>query len=215
METIRASAAAGILACLWKNTPVPHAVESNPSTSCLCLCSFGRPGHENVWEPPRFHMCGYLFETFPPVLASCSTFYLLVCSRVSRGRRGSEALSHAVRLKSTPLLSFTPPPQPPFLTLGKLWTEVRLPPDAAASKRKNKMFKQRRLESSPGYFYVTRPSSVLAVAFASQQSSGRNFPDAGCVSLVVIWKRKTSLMWTDTQYRAHFIQNGKRSVFTK
>lgn len=110
MEIIRASAAAGILACLWKNTPVPHAVESNPSTSCLCLCFFGRPGHENVWEPPRFHMCGYLFETFPPVLASCSTFYLLVCSRVSRGRRGSEALSHAVRLKSTPLLSFAPPP---------------------------------------------------------------------------------------------------------
>lgn len=66
----------------------------------LCV-QFGGPGHENVWEPPSRHMCGYLFETFPPVLASCSTFYLLVCSRVSYRRRGSEVLSHAVQLKST------------------------------------------------------------------------------------------------------------------
>lgn len=44
-------------------------------------------------------MCGYLFETFPSVHASCSTFYLLVCSRVSYRRRGSEVLSHAVQLK--------------------------------------------------------------------------------------------------------------------
>lgn len=34
-------------------------------------------------------------------LASCSTFYLLLCSRVSYRRRGSEVLSHAVQLKSS------------------------------------------------------------------------------------------------------------------
>lgn len=74
--------------------------KKNLSKWGLCV-QFGSPGHENVWEPPSLHMCGYLFETFPPVLASCSTFYLLVCSRVSYRRRGSEVLSHAVQLKST------------------------------------------------------------------------------------------------------------------
>lgn len=75
-------------------------MKKNLSKWGLCV-EFGGPGHENVWEPPSLHMCGYLFETFPPVLASCSTFYLLVCSRVSYRRRGSEVLSHAVQLKST------------------------------------------------------------------------------------------------------------------
>lgn len=55
-----------------------------------------------IWRPlPSPHMCGYLFETFPPVLASCSTFYLLVCSRVSHRRRGSAVLGHAEQRKST------------------------------------------------------------------------------------------------------------------
>lgn len=54
--------------------------------------------------------------------------------------------------------------------------EVWLPRDAAARKRKNKMFKQRRLESPPGYFYVTRPSSVLAVAFALSRVLAGTFP---------------------------------------
>lgn len=46
------------------------------------LCSF--LGVQDIKTfPPLLHMCGYLFETFPPVLSSCSTFHLLVCSRVS------------------------------------------------------------------------------------------------------------------------------------
>lgn len=81
---------------------------------------------------------------------------------------------------SPPLFSLLPP----FLTLGKLWTEVWLPRDAAASKRKNKMFKQRRLESPPGYFYATRPSSVLAVAFALSRVLAVTFPTQAAFSLL-------------------------------
>lgn len=215
MEIIRASAAAGILACLWKKYPSAtcggkqslHIIMSVsvlfwPSRTWKCL---GAPEVPHVrifvWNFPSCSR--QLFH----ILSACLLSGFTRTTRV----RGAQPCGAAQVHPS----SLFYPPHPPFLTLGKLWTEVRLPPDAAASKRKNKMFKQRRLESSPGYFYVTRPSSVLAVAFASQQSSGSNFPDAGCVFLVVIWKRKTSLMWTDTQYLAHFIQNGKRSLFTK
>lgn len=66
--------------------------KKNPSNRSMCVSFLGVRGHENgsgtppdthTHTPSSLHMCGYLFETFPPVLASCSTFYLLVCSPVS------------------------------------------------------------------------------------------------------------------------------------
>ena len=66
--------------------------KKNKSLQQKYVCFFfGGPGTwkrfrsppQHTHTPSSLHMCGYLFETFPPVLASCSTFYLLVCSPVS------------------------------------------------------------------------------------------------------------------------------------